>query len=667
MSKSHFLSSTTIYPSRKGQRRLTPELIWSIPRVGRATLSPDGQVLALPVTTADLEVNERRSRLWLVATDGSVTRPLTSPNATSAEPAFSPDGSALAFLRKEGEEKKQVHLLPLAGGEGERLTDLPLGVLDLRWLPDGSGIIVAAPLLKEHPTPRKTGEELARRQADPVKAHITEERVFRIWDRWLTGEAVHFFHLDPETRALRDLTPEAVHSLDWMDPAGHFDIAPDGSEIAFSGWSYDDERALLRSYVLTFSVAGGAVACLTADHPASDFHPRYSPDGSAILYGMKTDPFFYADRTRLMRYDRATGRHTPDLDDWDLSPHGWEFDADGTLYFLTEKDARMSLFVRKGSDAPREIVAGGWMTCAVRDREGRFFFDLQTQASPPEIHTCDPNGHNLTQLTHFSDAALKDVALGEVRDIRFKGAEGETVQMFLILPPEAIEGEALPLVHMIHGGPHGVFGDFFHFRWNGQLLAAPGYAVATVNFQGSTSWGQDFAQRIQGAWAARPFGDVMAATDALIEAGVADGTRLAAAGGSYGGYLVSWIAGHTDRFRCLVNHAGVYNCLSQFASDITQGRPRAMGGSPWEGIERLDESNPARYASEMKTPMLVLHGERDYRVPVTQGLECYSVLKAKGVEARLVHFPDEHHWILKPHNSIRWNDEVRNWFARFLR
>jgi len=223
-----------------------------------------------------------------------------------------------------------------------------------------------------------------------------------------------------------------------------------------------------------------------------------------------------------------------------------------------------------------------------------------------------------------------------VREMQFEGAYGETVQMFVVLPPGYQPGRKYPLVQVVHGGPHGISPDAFHFRWNGQAFAAPGYVAALVNFQGSTSWGQDFAQRIQGAWGDRPFDDVMKATNALIAAGLVDETRMAAAGGSYGGYMASWIEGHTDRFKCIVNHAGVYDLLSQYASDVTQGRAQSMGGEPWEGIEVIDRWNPARYANGFTTPMLVLHGEKDYRVPVSQGLECYGVLKAKGVPARLV-------------------------------
>jgi len=240
------------------------------------------------------------------------------------------------------------------------------------------------------------------------------------------------------------------------------------------------------------------------------------------------------------------------------------------------------------------------------------------------------------------------------------------VQMFIILPPGYDHTVAYPLVHVIHGGPQGVVTDGFALRWNGQLLAAVGYVVVFVNYQGSTSWGNEFARRVQGAWSDRPFEDIMRATDMLIAAGLADPARLAAMGNSFGGYLVAWIAGHSDRFRCLVSHAGVFDTLAWYASDITQGHAAALGGVPWDDMAAIDHNNPARFSAGFATPMLVIHGGRDERVPAAQAFECYGILKAKGVPARLLYFPEEGHWIVKPRSVKIWYHEILTWLARFL-
>jgi dipeptidyl aminopeptidase/acylaminoacyl peptidase len=418
-------------------------------------------------------------------------------------------------------------------------------------------------------------------------------------------------------------------------------------------------------------VAGGPGRRLTPDHPADALRPRYTPDGGTLVYGRREDALFYADRVRLWRLDRATGAHAPWLADWPLSPEGWAFGPDGTLWFDAEEEARASLFALPPpgpgpAPAPRRVHRGGTVGHVAPAGDGRVLFTRASLVDPAEVWRCGVEGTDVTRLTRFTEAAMAGVATGEVTERWFEGAGGETVQMWLVRPVGEPGPGPPPLVHVIHGGPHGSSGDEFHLRWNPHVLGAPGYLVALVNFQGSTSFGQEFARRIQGAWGDRPFEDVMRATDVLAAEGLVDPARMAAAGGSYGGYLVAWIVGHTDRFRCLVNHAGVFDTLADYADDVTQGRGRAFGGEPWEDLAGLDRWNPARYTGAFQTPMLVLHGERDFRVPASLGLQCYGILKARRVPARLVYFPDEHHWILKPRNSLLWYREVLGWLARWL-
>ena len=656
----------TIYPAKGGTRPLTAEDLWSLPRVGAPSPGPDGTWCVVPVTTHDLAKNLGLTRLWRISANGGEPRPLTAPDLSSTEPAVSRDGTRLALCRKGDKGRAQLHVMPLDGGEARKLTDLPLGVFNPRWLPDGSGLVFGAALLKGHLTAEATAAELERREQDPVKAHVTEDRFYRFWDQWLTtGEVPHLFHYDLATGKNRDLTPDSTLWFDWMEMAGQFDISPDGREVVFAGQFWDEPHQILRSAIHTVPVAGGATTCLTSDHPASDLKPRYSPDGSGIVYGMQHDPYFYADRVRIMRYERSTGTHQELFAGWDRSPSAWEVAEDSTVIMVTEDRGHVSLFAGRSGSEPHVIVRGG-TTGGLAIAGPRLFFTFQTLAQPPEVYACARDGSGLARLTLLTQEVMDRVATGEVREMHFEGARGETVQMYVVLPPGHRQGDRLPLVQVIHGGPHAISADVWQWRWNPQLFAAPGYVAAMVNFQGSTSWGQEFARRIQGEWALRPFEDVMRATDVLIAAGLADENRLAAAGGSYGGYLAAWIAGHTDRFRCIVNHAGVYDALGQYASDWTMGRGEAWGGEAWDGLDAIDACNPARFVAGMKTPMLVIHGERDYRVPVNQGLECYGMLKAKGVPARLVYFPDENHWILKPRNSLLWSREVREWLERWL-
>jgi dipeptidyl aminopeptidase/acylaminoacyl peptidase len=658
----------TLHPARVGPRPMTAEDLWNLPRVGTPQPSPDGRFAVVAVTTYTAANNDACTRLWRVALEGAGEPvALTSPDASAADPRVSPDGVQLAFTRKDADGRAQLMLMPLGGGEARKLTSLPLGVFDPAWLPDGSGLVFVAPLVKGHLTADATAAELKRRAEDPVKAHVTEERIYRFWDTWLTtGEVPHLFALDLATGALRDLTPASTAWFDWMSPSGQYDLSPDGREVAFAGIVFEEKTSLLSSRIFTAPVAGGATTCLTAGHPADDLRPRYTPDGRAILYGMTHDPLFYADRVRLMRVDRASGEHAEWLGNWDLTPMGWEFAPDGTLVFEAEQDARVKLFTYAGQGEPSAISGDGAAGGLTVTRSGRVLFTHQHLAAPPEAYACALDGSALTRLTRFTEEVASRYGTGEVREMTFTGALGESVQMFVVLPPDYVSGRRYPLVHVVHGGPHGISGDQFHPRWNAQLFAAPGYVAALVNFQGSTSWGQDYAQRIQGEWAARPFADIMLATDALVASGLVDEARMAAAGGSYGGYMMAWIAGHTDRFRCVINHAGVSDLIGQYSSDVTQGRGRSAGGEIWEDIGAMERWSPVRFASGMNTPMLVVHGERDYRVPVGQGLLAYGVLKAKGVPARLLYFPDEGHWVLKPRNSLLWYREVQGWLERWL-
>ena len=664
---------STLHPARRGTRSLIAEDLWTLPRVGAPQAFPDGQALVVPVTRWNLEKNESRTQLYRVSTSGGAPVAITTPDASASEPRISPEGRRLAFTRKDANGKNQLMLMSLEGGEPRKLTDLPLGVFDPRWLPDGSGLVFASNVIKGHFTPEQTAAELKRRADDPVKAHVTEERFYRFWDNWLTtGEVPHLFHYDLAREGARDLMPESTVWFDWMDPSGQYDLSPDGREIALAGISFDTQRSLIVTRIYTVplgpaSTAGsGALTCRTTGHPADDSRPRYSPDGKWLVYGMTHDPEFYADRVRLMRMDRASGKHEEWLGSWDLTPSHWEFAADGTLVFEAEQNARLKLFTFKEGHEPKAITSDGSASSVTPLAGGRVAFVFQTLAAPSEVHVTAQAGGTAARVTEFTSEGASKFHVGETREITFEGSRGENVQMFLVLPPDFTTGKKYPLVHMIHGGPHGTFGDLWHARWNAQAFAAPGYVVALVNFQGSTSWGQDFAQRIQGEWAARPFEDIMKATDLLIASGLVDEKRMAVTGGSYGGYMVTWIAGHTDRFNCIVNHAGVADLTAQYASDVTQGRGRAAGGEAWDGLEKQDMWSPVRFAKGMNTPMLVIHGERDYRVPIGQGLLIYGVLKAKGVPARLVYFPDENHWVLKTRNSLLWYKEVHAWLARWL-
>lgn len=675
---------------------LSTEDLWALPRVGKPALSPEGEQVVVPVTRYDTDENEGRSRLWLLpatareAGDGrprDPARPLTGEGYSSTQPAWSPDGRTLLFLRKPGAdagefpEQLQLHLLRLDGGEPERLTDMPLGVADPRWFPDGRRVAFLAEVYHEAPAPAASAERLAVGRETAVRARVTESRLYRYWDRWLSEERCHhLFVLDLESGALLDLTPGSRRWFDPQDPVGHYDIAADGRELAFSAAASEPPHDPARWGVFTVKVparirAGARIAApreLGRAYVGGCNRARYSPDGRWLVYGMRRENDFYADRVRLVLRDRRSRRERVLTEDWDRSPFDWCFDEHGRLLLLADESGRTGLFAfalaaaaRRGRAEPEELRRGGSFGGLSAAGE-RILVNHSSLTEAPELMILSSEGKRPRRLSGFTRPLLAARRLGEVEERRFAGANGAKVQMFLLHPPGA-RRKARPLVPLVHGGPHGSFGDQWHWRWNAQLFAAGAGAVcAMVNFHGSVGWGQEYAASILGSWGDQPYEDVMAATDLLVDEGLADPERLAAAGGSYGGYLIAWLAARTRRFACLVNHAGVSDLQAQYASDWTQGRRRSMGGEPWDDLEGLDRYNPMRHAAGFASPMLVIHGERDFRVPYTQGLGVYNVYKAMGLPARLVVYPDENHWILKPANSIHWYGEVFAWLDRWL-
>jgi len=429
---------TVLHPARSGPRPITAEDLWAFPRVGAPALSPDGKRFAVAVTTYDMEKNESRSRIWVAPTSGGEPVAFTSADVSSSEPAFSPDGRFLAFIRKAaasaaaagkpapaGAGKPQLWVLPLDGGEPRCLTNLPLGCFDPKWLPDGSGLIVAGHLIKGHLSVEATQKEIERRDADPVKAHITEDRVYRFWDTWLTtGEVPHLFRVDAQSGAARDLTPDSTVWFEFMDPSGQYDLSPDGKEIVLSGIALEEPQGWLLGSLYVVPVAGGSTKKLTGDGKVSDQLPRYSPDGKRIVYGRQHDPLFYADRQRVMEFDRATGQHRDIAPEWTLSPAHWTFGADGTLYLEAEDNARTAIFAQSSpGTTPKRIVHDGTIS-GVRAGRDRVWFSKQSMVSPPEIFTAALDGSSVTRVTRFTEPVANGCAWSEVREMTFEGSYG---------------------------------------------------------------------------------------------------------------------------------------------------------------------------------------------------------------------------------------------------
>ncbi len=649
---------------------ITPTDMWKLQRVGSLSVSPGGEKAAFTVTAYDIDESRGASNIYMLHLDGSEPFQFTRHPASDSSPVWSPDGKELAFISRRDGNTAQLHVIPAYGGEARQVTDLPVSVSTPQWYPDGKRIAFVATVYPDYDGDFDTLKSMIEdRRKSKVSAKVTENRIYRHWDRWLTdGMYPRLFSVDIETGEVKDLMPGTSVYFSMMGGA-QYDISPDGKEIAVSVNSTEPPYERLDYDIYLLKTDGsGDMKNITEHNPANDTNPRYSPDGQTILYGKQRSTHFYADNVRLVRYDRRSGERTVLTDDIDFSFQQWIWSEDGrTIYFHAEDRGKKSIFsIPANGGQVTEILRKGTNDGVQLASDNRLIFAHQSFTQPTALFEMNRTGRNLKQLTFFNKEIIDGIDFGEVKDVTYKGANHADIQMYIVYPPNFDPSKKWPLVHMIHGGPHGIFGDFFHYRWNAQLFAAPGYVVALSNFHGSTSFGQEFAESIHGAHSDKPFRDIMKATDFMIDRGYIDESRMAATGGSYGGYMVSWIAGHTDRFAALVNHAGVYNIMGQFASDVTAHREYAYNGSPWDGLEQMQEWNPALHAENFVTPMLVIHGELDHRVPVTQGLEVYGAYKGKGVDARLVYYPDENHWILTPQNSIFWYDELYNWLERYI-
>ncbi len=660
--------ATLIWTTGSAQEFLTAEHLWKLDRISNLTVSPDGSQSLYQVTRYDIEENSPSTYIFLLDNVTGESRKITF-NGKESSPFWCPEGERIGFVSRRADGPGQLYILEHGWGEAKKVTDLPVGVFSPRWFPDGSKIAFGANIHPDYDGCWTTMQEIIDEQNESkVTAKTTEYYMYRFWDRWLTnGFFPRLFTVDLESEEVTDLMPNTSNYFNMMGGVS-YDIAPDGDRIAVSMNSTPPPFDRLNYDIFLLDTDGsGNMENITPDNEASDVNPVFSPSGDRLAYGMQNLYHFYADNVEIVIYDLEDGSRENIGSDIDLSASGWKWSADeNTLFFHAQHNARTALWSIPVAGGEAELLFPGGSSSGVSVAGDRLLFLNHTLKDPVDVYAMDKDGENVSRLTNANSHILGDVKLGEVEDVVYSGANDVDVQMYVIYPPDFDEEGEYPLLMLIHGGPHGIFGDTWHYRWNAKVFAAAGYVVAMPNFHGSTSFGQEFAQSIHGSHADLPFRDIMKATDFMEERDYIDADRTAAAGGSYGGYMVSWIAGHTDRYRALINHAGVYNIHMQFSADYTANRKYQYNGSPWENFDNLMEANPAMFAENFETPMLVIHGELDYRVPVGHGLLVYGIYKEMGLDARLVYFPDENHLILSPQNSIYWYGEFVDWLDRYL-
>ena len=668
--------------SAQAQRRAMSFTDFSAVRgVSDPQVSPDGQSVLYAVRTTDVDANKRRTRTYVVPIAGGDAREFPADNILASEARWSPDGARVAYIARG-----QLWVADAAGSNARQLTNLSTGAGGPVWSPTSDRIGFVSSVYPECGDDACNAEKAKAASESKVKAHVTDNLMYRHWNAYDEGTRSHLFVVGVDGSGLRDLTPHARYDV----PPGPFGgsegyvISPDGKEAAFTAkdqgraeaWTTD-----VNVYVVPMD-GTGAPTVITAANKGADQNPVYSPDGRWILYASQPRAGFESDRFRLMAYDRAARRSkelTPGFDRW---ADGYLVTSDSKHVLIVSQNQGRDAFFRVGLDAsgssarPTLVLSQMHNTAPSLSRDARTIVWLREAADkPPEVWAAtlgaDLAVQHPRQLTNENAALLSQLALNPAEDFWYRGANGDSVHGFLVKPPQYEAGKKYPLLLLIHGGPQGAWFDSWGSRWAPQMFAAGGYGVVMINPHGSTGYGQKFLDAVSKDWGGKTYVDLMRGVDAVLQRNRwLDSTRMAAAGGSYGGYMANWLEGHTNRFKAIVSHAGVFNLEAMAGATEEQWFVDWEFGGMWWNPQAMATQyrkySPHLFAKNFKTPMLVIHGELDYRVPYTEGLSLFNALQRQNVPSRLLVFPDEGHWILKPQNSQLWWREIHSWLGKYL-
>jgi dipeptidyl aminopeptidase/acylaminoacyl peptidase len=676
-----FASVLPATPAMAAPHPFTARDLHAMQRISEIQASPKGDRIAFSVRTTDFEANRGRYDIWTVPTAGGEAAPLTTDPAADNNPRWSPDGKSLYFLSSRS-GSSQVWRIPVPGTDKDavQVTDLPLDVSNLALSPDGSRIAFSLEVYPDCPDLACTKQRLDEKEKSKATGMIFEGGFVRHWDAWSEGRRNHLFVsslADGKAGAPVDVTRGFAADVPSRPFGGteEYTFTPDGKRLVFA-MRLAGEKNREEPWSTNFDLyevpadGSGAPRNLTAANPAWDTQPAFSPDGKTLAYLAMRRAGFEADRFRIMIRDLA-GKQ-PDrvlAEEWDRSANDLLFSRDGkTLYVTAADTGQVPLFaIDVASGKVRKLAAEG-SAQAPSLAGDRIAFGLESMTSPVEVHTVRPDGSGLTRITAVNREELAEVELGQPEQFHFEGASGDTVYGWAVKPAGFQEGRKYPLAFIIHGGPQGSFHNEFHYRWNVQPYAGAGYAVIAIDFHGSTGYGQAFTDAIRNDWGGKPLVDLQKGlAAALARYPWIDGGRACALGASYGGFMINWIAGQwSDPFRCLVSHDGTFDQRMMYYSTEELWFPEwEQGGPYWQNPEGHEKFNPVNYVERWKTPMLVVHGALDYRIPVTQGLGAFTALQRRGIPSKLLIFPNENHWVLSPANAILWHQTVLGWLDQW--
>ena len=659
------------------KRPFDANALLELKRIGDPQISPDGKTVAFAVQSVDLSANRKPQQIWTVPMAGGAPRQITNQGDHNSRPRWSHDGKRIAYLSDRG-GSSQIWLMDPDGANAKQVTSLATEADGEIFAGRGKYLIFSSAVYPECGADDACNKKnLDADKANPVSARVYTELLYRHWDAWESRRRSHLLMVPVDGGPVRDLTPgdAAVPPFSLGGP-DDYDVAPDGAELCYAA-NLDPVGAVstntdLFALPLDTAAEPKPAVKITAN-PGADASPRYSPDGKYLAWRAQVRPGYESDRWRLMVLERATGKLTSlteSMDRW-VNSFAWTPDSAGLFFTIGDRGRQSIQLVPVKGGAARVIASGdSELDDMALARDGKtMVYTQQTGESPVEIYRAASSGGTPAALTHLNDAVLDAHQLTPLEEFWVDAPDGAHIQSFLVKPYGFDPARKYPVILLVHGGPEGFWGHAWTYRWNAQVFAAAGYVVVEPNPRGSTGYGQKFVDEINGDWGGKAFDDLMAVTDHIVaNIPYADGSRLTAAGGSYGGYMIDWILGHTQRFKALISHDGVYDLTSEFGATEELWFPLwEMGGTPWDKAEDYRKWSPSSFVRDFHTPTLVIHGGLDYRVPVEQGLELFTALQMQKVPSKLVVFPNEGHWVLKPRNSLFWYKTFLDWLDTWVK